>query len=288
MKEFKKIGIVGLGLIGGSIAKAIKKRNKEIKVYGFSRRRTTLIKAKKQNIVDSYFLNFEKLLRSSELLILCTPIDKIEYYFREIKKSNKRVILTDVASVKEEIVKMGEKILGKKFPFIGSHPMTGSEKTGLDASSDNLFEGKNVIITPIKYSEKDILRKIENFWKFLGSKPFLLSPSYHDKFVSLTSHLPHLIVFQFLKMLSEKDGKLKKCIGTGFIDTTRIGKSDIEMWVEIFSLNRENILKGIEQFQKEMEKTKRFIEKGEKSKIIKEFEKGKKWREKIEQKREID
>jgi len=282
MKDFERVGIVGLGLIGGSIAKTIKKRNKEIKVYGFSRRRTTLTKAKRQNIIDLYFLNFEKLLRSSEFLILCTPIDKIEYYFREIKKSNKKIIVTDVASVKEEIVKKGEEILGKKFPFIGSHPMTGSEKAGLDASSENLFEGKNVIITPTKYSEKDILKKIENFWEFLGSKTFLLSPSQHDKFVSLTSHLPHLIVFQFLKVISEKNGKLKNCIGTGFIDTTRIGKSNIEMWAEIFSLNRENILKAIEKFQKEIEKTKKFIEKGEKSKIIKEFEKGKKWREKIE------
>ncbi len=282
MKEFKRIGIVGLGLIGGSIAKAIKKRKKEIEVYGFSRRKATLIKAKKQNIIDVYFLNFEKLLGSSELLILCTPIDKIEYYFREIKKTNKRIIVTDVASVKEEIVKKGEEILGKNFPFIGSHPMAGSEKAGIDASSENLFEGKNVIITPTEYSEKDILRKIENFWKFLGSKPFLLSPSQHDKFVSLTSHLPHLIIFQLLKMLSEKNGKLKKCVGTGLMDTTRIGKSNIEMWAEIFSLNRKNILKGIEQFQKEMEKTKKFIEKKEKSKIIREFEKGKKWREKIE------
>ena len=110
---------------------------------------------------------------------------------------------------------------------------------------------------------------------------FYFLPSQHDKLVSLTSHLPHLIIFQLLKVISEKNGKLKKCVGTGLIDTTRIGKSNIEMWAEIFSLNRKNILKGIEQFQKEMEKTKRFIEKREKSKIIKEFEKGKKWREKI-------
>ncbi|HRR96425.1 MAG TPA: prephenate dehydrogenase/arogenate dehydrogenase family protein, partial [Candidatus Ratteibacteria bacterium] len=154
MNDFKKIGIVGLGLIGGSIGKTIKKKSSKITVYGISRRQATLIKAKEENIIDEYFLNFDEIVENSELLVLCTPIDKIEYYFRKIKQTGKNIYLTDVASVKKRIVEKGEKILGPLFPYVGSHPMAGSEETGLFASSDNLFEGKNVIITPTKSSDK--------------------------------------------------------------------------------------------------------------------------------------
>lgn len=287
MSDFKKIGIVGLGLIGGSIAKTIKRKSKNITVYGISRRRTTMIKALREKIIDRYFLNFENLVENSDFLVICTPINKVNLYLKKIKQTDKKIVTTDVSSVKEKIVKDAMKILGENFPFIGSHPMAGSEKTGLDASSEFLFENKNVLITPLSYSDKKITEMVDEFWKFLGAKTFILSPSEHDKLVSLTSHLPHLIIFQLLEMFAEKKEikKIEKCIGTGFIDTTRIGKSDIEMWAEIFSMNKQNIIKGIEEFQDALEKTKRFIKKSNKSKIIEKFEKGKKWREKIDEKR---
>ncbi len=286
MNDFKKIGIVGLGLIGGSIARTIKKKNSQIIVYGISRRKSTLIKGKKENIIDEYFLNFNKIVENSEFLVLCTPIGKIEYYFKKIKQTGKNIYLTDVASIKKEIVKKGEKILGPSFPYIGSHPMAGSEETGLLNSSDNLFEGKNVIITPTKSSDKDVVKKIENFWKFLGANTVFLTPSQHDRFVSFTSHLPHFIIFQLLKTLSqEKERKtIEKCIGPGFLDTTRIGKSNAEMWTEIFLYNKENILNTLSKFQKEIEKTKKYLKGNDKKKILKEIETGKKWREIIEKK----
>ncbi|HOV21102.1 MAG TPA: prephenate dehydrogenase [bacterium] len=286
MNDFKKIGIVGLGLIGGSIGKTIKKKSSKITVYGISRRQATLIKAKEENIIDEYFLNFDEIVENSELLVLCTPIDKIEYYFRKIKQTGKNIYLTDVASVKKRIVEKGEKILGPLFPYVGSHPMAGSEETGLFASSDNLFEGKNVIITPTKSSDKNVVKKIENFWQFLGANTFFLTPSEHDKFVSLTSHLPHFLVFQFLKIISQEKEKKKieKCIGPGFLDSTRIGKSNVEMWTEIFLNNKENILRGISKLQKEIEKTKKYLKANNKEKILKEFEKGNKWRNSIEKK----
>jgi len=283
MDDFKRIGIVGLGLIGGSIAKAIKKKNKEINVYAFSRRKSTLIKGKKENIIDKYFLSFEKIVENSEFLILCTPIDKIEYYFVKIKEIGKRIVLTDVASIKREIVERAKEILGNDFPYVGSHPMAGSEETGLLSSSENLFEGRNVIITPTKFSNKEVIKKIENFWRFVGAEPFSLSPVEHDKFVAFTCHLPHFIVFLLLKIISSEKETIKKCIGPGFLDTTRIGKSNIEMWAEIFLYNKENLLEGISKFQKEIEKTKKYLKTNNKE-IIKELEKGKKWREEIEKK----
>lgn len=243
MRKFSRLGIVGLGLMGGSLARAIKRGNLADEVVGFSRRIKTLKKAKKLGWIDIYQLDFQKGVSQVDFLILATPIGVLENYFQEIKTANPKLLVTDVSSVKDFVVKQAEKILGKENNFVGSHPITGSEKSGLDYAPADLFQGRVVILTPTRATDKKSLKKVADFWELLGSKVVYLSPKEHDRILGLTSHLPHLLAFTLAGLLQKevRQQALKYCIGPGFLDTTRIARSSPDLWTEIFLYNRKNI-----------------------------------------------
>lgn len=284
MEKFDRIGIVGLGLIGGSIGIEVKKRNISRYVYGFSRKISTMKKARSKGIIDRYFLSFEKMISSVDFLIISTPIKVIENYFLKVKKVNSSLLITDVASVKETIVKKAEEILGKNSKFIGSHPIAGSEKSGIDAVEEGLFEDKPVVITPTKNSDKNCIKKVEFFWKSLGANVYFLKPDVHDKILGFTSHLPHFLVFSLIEtFISQKNKKeMVKYFGTGFFDTTRIGKSNPDMWRDIFFSNKEFLLYWISEFEKILKKMKNLLEKDRMSEFMKKLKKIKEVRENIE------
>ncbi|MCM8830323.1 MAG: prephenate dehydrogenase [Candidatus Omnitrophica bacterium] len=252
MTRFKTIGIVGIGLIGGSLALEIKKRGIAEKVVGFSRRHSTLEKAKTLGLIDEYFINFDDGIKNIDFLVIATPISAIKEYFLRINKVYPSILVTDVASVKEKIVKEAVEILGRDSNFVGSHPIAGSDKSGIEAIQKNLFKDKFVVITPCKYTKEENILKIKDFWESLGAKTILISPEEHDRLLAITSHLPHFIVYLLLSLLEESNNRnlLLSCIGTGFLDTTRIGKSSPELWAEIFIANRENLLKYLSKFEK--------------------------------------
>ncbi|MCM8777714.1 MAG: prephenate dehydrogenase/arogenate dehydrogenase family protein [Candidatus Omnitrophica bacterium] len=287
MTLFKTIGITGLGLIGGSLALEIKKRNVAETVVGFSRRHSTLEKAKTQGLIDEYFTNFETGIKNLDLLIIATPVGVIKDYFLRIKKVSPSVLVTDVASVKEKIVNDAVKILGKDSNFVGSHPIAGSDKSGIEAAQRNLFEGKFVIITPCKYTKKENILKIKNFWETIGAKTILISPEEHDRLLALTSHLPHFIVYLLLSLLKENKDRdiLLSCIGTGFLDTTRIGKSPPELWAEIFIANRKNLLKHLSEFEKNLSEMTKILKEGNIQKLTEKLISFKKVRDELDGKR---
>jgi|LSQX01.1.fsa_nt_gb prephenate dehydrogenase len=261
MKKFKNIGIVGLGLIGSSIALEIKKRKLSEKTTGFSRRLETLKKAKEKGLIDEYFQNFEEGLKDLDFLILATPIEIVKEYFTKIKKEGSKVLVTDVASIKEKIVEESLNILGKENNFVPSHPMAGSEKSGMDGVKDNLFEEKYVIITPTDNTDKNNISVVEGFWESLGAKTFFLSPSEHDKLIGLTSHFPHLMVYSLMSLFEKHQKKevLFRCVGTGFSDTTRIGKSNPDLWANIFLTNKKNMIYWIEEYEKALQEIKELL-----------------------------
>ncbi|MCM8804840.1 MAG: prephenate dehydrogenase, partial [Candidatus Omnitrophica bacterium] len=188
MADFKKIGIIGIGLIGGSICIDIKKRNIAEKVIGYSRKMETMKKAIERRIIDEFYEKPEDVINYVDFLILSTPISVLEEYIRLINKVKCDIYFTDVASVKEVVCKKVEEIIGKKANFVGSHPITGSEKSGIDFIKEGLFENKVVVITPTKNTKENIKGKIENFWKKLGSKVIKMSPKKHDEVFGFTSH----------------------------------------------------------------------------------------------------
>jgi len=287
MARFKNVGVVGLGLIGGSIALEIKKRGISEKVTGFSRRIETLEKAKKVGWIDAYFQNFEDGLKDLDFLILATPIDTIKEYFLKINRQKSSVVFTDVASVKEKIVNEAMAILGENSNFVPSHPLAGSEKSGIDAVKENLFEKKYVIITPYKNIKENHIRLVNDFWESLGGKTFFLSPAEHDRLIGLTSHLPHLIVYSLISLIEKsgsEHGQLFRCMGSGFLDTTRIGKSNPELWADIFIANKRNICMWIDEFENVLKEMKVIIEDGSSEKLKMMLNNLKSLREKVDEK----
>lgn len=283
MSEFRKIGIIGIGLIGGSIGIEIKKRKVADHVIGYSRKLETMEKAVKRGIIDRYFTNPEEVISEADFLILTTPIGVLKEYFRIIKKVKPDIFFTDVASVKKNVCDSALKILGSKSNFIGSHPIAGSEKSGIDAARESLFENKVIILTPTKWTKRKAKEITKKFWENLGGKVIFMTPENHDKILGFTSHLPHFLVYVLLSLGNKFNSKImKNCFGTGFLDTTRIGKSECNMWVEIFENNKKNLNFWISLFEKEMKEFKKTLNKNNSEKLLELLKQGKSFREKIE------
>jgi prephenate dehydrogenase len=273
MKLFKKVAIVGTGLIGGSIGLAIKKNMLADEVVGISRHKKNLLLAKHRGIIDSGSKDAD-IIKGADLVILATPVDRIIKFAPIISRMVKKdCIVTDVGSTKKEIVEALEKF----FPsYLGSHPLAGSEKRGVSNAQADLFRGTLCILTPTKKTKPDTLLKLEKFWKMLGAKVIFLSTETHDKILSFVSHLPHVVAFSLI------DSIPKQYLGfspSSLKDTTRIAASDSEIWADIFLSNRKNMLKTIGLLQNNLSRIKHAIDKKERHLLTKILKEAKKRRE---------
>lgn len=262
MKLFNKVAIIGVGLIGGSMALAIKKKHLANKVIGISRHRNTLRLAKKISAIDMGSCDL-KIVKDADLIILATPVNTILEIAKTLSKIIKPdSIVTDVGSTKGEIVSS----LKKLFPhYVGSHPLAGSEKRGVLNANANIFKNSLCILTPVKSTHQPSLRKIRKLWNVLGARVVYIEPSLHDSILSFVSHLPHLIVFSLIGAVPKK---YLKFAAAGFKDTTRIASSDAMLWRDIFLSNQKNILKAIEFFQDNLTRIKNAIQKKDKKSLI--------------------
>jgi prephenate dehydrogenase len=283
MEKFKNLGIVGIGLIGGSIAADVKKKGIAGYVTGFSRRLSTLKKAKDKGLIDEYFTDFTAGVKELDFLVICTPVGIVEEYMRKIRAYNSRLLFTDTASVKGEIVRRALEIFGEKGNFVGSHPIAGSEKNGIDAAQENLFKGKEVIITPLPFSSSESVEKVKSFWRALGSKMIIMDAEEHDRIMALTSHFPHLLVYAFLSLFGQESGKeTGRFTGSGFTDTTRIGKSNGKLWSEILLSNRENLFVLLSRFRNCLDEFEGILKGYDKKKLIVKLENCRKIKGKID------
>ncbi|MBU1999366.1 MAG: prephenate dehydrogenase [Candidatus Omnitrophota bacterium] len=252
-KPFNTIGVVGLGLIGSSLAKRVKTGHIAAKVLGLSRKQETIRYAKSHGIIDNGSTD-PGILKSCDLVILATPVKTIIHLSENISKIIKPgCIVTDVGSTKLEIVKK----LENEFPlFIGSHPLAGSEKRGVGNYNQDIFTGSLCILTPTKKTSKQALIRIADFWKQIGTKISYLSPATHDRILASVSHLPHAISFSLINSVPKK--YFKFCAGS-FKDTTRIAASDSLLWNDIFLTNRKNLLPAITIFENKLANLKKAI-----------------------------
>lgn len=249
--KFKQVTIIGVGLIGGSLGLAIKKRRLASKIVGVTAHRHTLERAKKRRAIDIGTLDVKKSVLDSEMVILAVPVDKILTTLKKIKPYLKKgCIVIDVASVKGAIVGAAERVIGARGYFVGTHPMAGSEKTGIDTADNSLFKDAPCILTKTKRTNFKALRVVSNFWKAVGAKIYILSPSEHDKRVSSISHAPHAIAAGL--SLTVKPSSLKVA-STGFRDTTRIASGDPGLWAAILTDNSASASADIKRFCKQME-----------------------------------
>jgi prephenate dehydrogenase len=249
---FKKVTIIGLGLIGGSLALAIKEKKLAKEVIGVSRRKSTIGWAAKKKIVDSATLDLKRGVKDSDLVIVATPVLKIAEITRSIVPFLKKgAILTDAGSTKRYIVKEAEKIIRKGVYFVGSHHIAGSEKSGVKSADKDLFKKTYCIITKTKNTDPKAVAALKKFWSRLEMRVIVMTPEGHDKLLSRISHLPHAASVSLVN--SVDSGSLKFAAG-GFRDTTRIASGEPALWKDIFFTNKDNLIKDVEILRKELSK----------------------------------
>ncbi len=264
---FRRVTIIGLGLIGGSLAFAIKKEGLAKEVVGVSRRRSTIRRALARKIVDSATLDVKKGIKGSDLVILATSVLKIIDIARKISPYlSKSAILIDAGSTKKEIVNKIEKILPRGgVSFIGSHPLAGSEKAGIEHINKRLFKGAYCILAKTKKTDAKALNKAKRFWRALGMKVEVMSPEKHDRLLSRISHLPHVTATALMNACGKKELRLA---AGGLKDTTRIASSKPGLWKDIFITNRSNIANDIGLLKKELSKIESALKKKDTARLM--------------------
>ena len=248
MSKFKKVCIIGVGLIGGSIGLAIKKRGLAKEVIGVFRHKATLKKALKYKAIDKGVMNIRDGVRNADLIILATPVSSIVRVAREVMKSAKDgAIITDVGSTKSLIVGQLEKDLkALSVSFVGSHPMAGSEHNGVEFARDTLLEEAPCIVTKTSRTNNLAFKKVISFWKGLGGNVKAMTPCEHDRSVAIISHLPHIVAFSLAGAIPQKD---LAYAAEGFKDTTRVASSDPYLWADIFLTNKKEAIRACRLFE---------------------------------------
>ena len=283
---FNKITIIGLGLIGSSIARAIKKNNLCKILVAHDKSKLVLKKTVKLKITNHIEPNLKKSVENSDLVIICTPLGTYKHIVSVIKNDLKKsCILTDVGSAKIFVTNTVSKLINKNTIWIPAHPVAGTEQSGPEAGFADLFKNRWCIITPINKKNPNSLKKLNNFWKKIGSKVQHMSAEHHDKVMAITSHIPHLIAYNIVGTAAnlEKDTKSEviKYSASGFRDFTRIASSDPTMWRDIALNNRKQILHMLEKFNLDLSNLKRALIKRDGNKLFKLFSKTRKIRQAI-------
>jgi cyclohexadieny/prephenate dehydrogenase len=283
---FKKVCIIGCGLIGSSLARAIRKNNLAEKIVSSNRSDEVNNKVIELNIVDDSNSDTKKMVDGSDLVVIATPLSSYEEVILKIKDSlQSGAILTDVGSVKENVMNVIEKNLPKNISWIPSHPIAGTEESGPDSGFAELFEKRWCILTPSKKAKEEDISMLTIFWENIGSKVDVMQAKEHDYILSITSHIPHLIAYNIvttaLDMQKEKNSNIVKYSAGGLRDFTRIAASNPIMWRDIFIENKKNTSKIIEKFIENLENLKNAIEREDKKKLEEIFTKTKKIRKDI-------
>jgi len=269
---FKGILIIGLGLIGGSLALALRKEGYKGKIYGFDLNKNRIEKASELKAIDEGYESYEKIpWENIDFVVLSTPVKTFESIALKIKPFLKDdTVVSDVGSVKGDLVLRLYEIL-KPHVFVGVHPIAGTEKEGIENAKFDLFKKARLILTPVG-EDREKIEKVEKFWKYIGSKTEIMDPHLHDFVFASVSHLPHAIAFALvdsLIVLSKETGiDLFKYPGGGFKDFTRIAASSPTVWKDIFLENKENVLHTIDVFQKSLERLKEAIKKEDEKGIL--------------------
>ena len=282
---FKKVSIIGCGLIGSSILRAVeeKKLASYVNVFDKSDRVNDYLK---KNFSAKVCNNISDAVKNSDLTIISSPLSSYKEILLSIKSDlKKNSILTDTGSAKKEINKIVNNFNLSEIHWIASHPIAGTEYSGPEAGNSNLFKNRWCILSADKQVSKDQISEVEKFWSKLGSKTKFMSFEDHDYVLSLTSHLPHAVAYSIVKTAINNEDKFKKDViqysAGGLRDFTRIAASDPLMWKDIFIDNSDNILKVLDNYSKNLEEIKNAIKDKDSQKLLEIFSSTKKVRKEI-------
>ena len=264
-----KVGIIGLGLMGGSLALALKKYFIAEKIYGYARSEKSKKEILELNLVDE-LLEFEELKKRSDLLVLAIPVDNIIALLPQLEDISKNTTIMDLGSTKEFITRNIPKKIRKN--FIAAHPMCGSEKFGPKASMDNLYEGKTVVLCDLEENDDLHKNRAVSLFQEIGMRIVKMNSHDHDVHACYMSHLPHAISYSLANtvMNHEDPRSIVALAAGGFKDMSRIAKSSPDMWTDIFKQNKDNLLTSIDLFDNHMKKVREMVEKED-------YEELKKW-----------
>lgn len=279
---FDKVSIIGVGLLGASFALALREKDLCETIVGFGRSEDNLKRAKERRIIDDYNLDLRYACEGSDLILFSTPVGIFREITERIKDTLKQgAIVTDVGSVKGRLVYEIESLMPEWVYFIGSHPIAGSDKSGIDDARADLFKNARCIITPTEKSDESAKNKVIAIWQAIGANVELTDPFKHDEIYAVVSHLPHIIAYALVNTVGDVNSKYIEYAGQGFKDTTRIALSSPEMWRDISISNKENLIRLLDIFRENLERIEKLLELSNGHGIEKEFLRAQELRKKI-------
>jgi len=257
MKKIKNVTFIGMGLINSSLARSLKKKKFYEHSVAVSRRKSTIEKIKKLQIVDKVESDYKKAVENADLIIIGIPVNAYERVLKKISNNLKpEAIVTDVGSVKQSIVKLLRNKLPDNLIFVPGHPIAGTENSGPESGFDGLFRNGWCILTPENNCNKNAVELVKKMWTTVGMKVDVMDSHHHDMVLAITSHIPHIIAYSIVGTVSSLEKSLKKEVikyaASGFRDFTRIAASDPVMWRDILLMNKDSILKMLKIFKNDL------------------------------------
>ena len=285
-QKIKKVAFIGMGLINSSLARDLKIKKFYLSSSAYSRRLSTINKIKKLKLVDFASSNIEKTIKEADIIIVGIPVAAYQEVFKKICNNIKPgAIITDVGSVKKEVINSVKKYIPKNIDFVPGHPIAGTENSGPESGFAGLFKNGWCILTPNKNTSKNSVKIIKYMWQLVGMKVDIMDSNYHDEVLAITSHIPHIIAYSIVGTIANLQNTIKKEVikyaASGFRDFTRIAASDPIMWRDIILYNRQSILKMLNLFKKDLSKLEHAIENNDDKFLLNLFTKTRKIRKDI-------
>lgn len=247
----RRLSILGVGLLGGSLGLAYRGVASDCRIIGYGHRRSTLQAALDRRAIDEAYEDPAEAVRGADLVVLCTPVGLFEELLTRIAPVlSPGAIVTDVGSTKRSVVSAGERLMPPHARFVGSHPMAGSEKRGVEHADPRLFQGALCILTPTPRTDPDALATVDGFWRSLGMRTATTTPEDHDRRVCDVSHLPHAVA---AAMVMLQDDESLPLAGKGFLDATRIAAGDGALWRDILTDNADNVRAGVARLRERLD-----------------------------------
>jgi prephenate dehydrogenase len=272
---FRRMVVVGVGLIGGSLALDVRKRGLVGEIIGVGRGQSNLKFAQRQGVIDHYRTTESGIPEDTDLLMMATPVKTTVALTKKFLPTLRPgCIVSDVGSVKAEIVRGMESVLPAHIPFVAGHPIAGGEQWGARAARTDLFVGHRCILTPTRHTDPAALKKIASLWRKVGAEVEMMDPEIHDRVLAVISHLPHVLVYALVNHLGRSRVRgidLKSYCAGGFKDFTRIASSRPELWRDICLMNRRAVGASLGDYIKSLERLKRWIDDGKGNALQKEF-----------------
>ena len=281
----ERLAIIGVGMIGASLALALKQARAVNHVVGCGRNQLNLQKGMDLGVIDSYTASIAEAASSADVVVLATPLGAMKQVFEQIADIiSEYTVITDTGSAKGSVIKVAQTVLGDKISqFVPGHPIAGAEKSGVEAGLADLYQNRRVIITPLESTDPEAIAKIESMWQACGASIEYLGVEHHDKVLAATSHLPHMLAYglvNYLSGLNDHDEIFRYAAG-GFRDFTRIASSDPVMWRDVCISNGEALLTLIEGYKNELDQVSVAIRDGDQDRLLELFGKAKSERDSL-------